>query len=47
MSGLGNLASGAGMGAMFGPYGAIIGAIVGALSSLPNVLNELSTNTKN
>ena len=39
MSGIGNVANFASMGAAFGPWGAAIGAIVGGLASLPAVLD--------
>lgn len=38
ISGLGNVAQGVSMGAMFGPWGAVIGGVVGGLASLPSIL---------
>jgi hypothetical protein len=37
---LGGAATGAGVGMMFGPWGAAIGAVVGGVGSLISVLNE-------
>ena len=39
MSGIGNVANFASMGAAFGPWGAAIGAIVGGLASLPAIID--------
>lgn len=44
LTGLGNIASGVGTGAMFGPWGAVLGGIIGALASLPDVLSAFNKN---
>ena len=42
VSGLGNIAQGASIGAMAGPWGALIGGIVGLISSIPAVFNAIT-----